>query len=128
MKLDKTQINALAGKIARDINDERVLEYNKLVEAKIIELQDKLDHDFIVLDAALSKLPIKTEIKVIIEYPTGSTSYPKGSKISRYTAQPFFTLRQVLPERIREDLILETIEDHQTIETLINKIKSKYAI
>ncbi len=127
MKLDKTQINALANKIAREINEERTTQYNKLVDAKIIELQDKLDHDFIVLDAALSKLPIKTKVEVMIEYPSGYTSYSKGNKVSRYTAQQFFKSSQVSLDIIKEDLILETIEETD-INSLITKIKNKYAI
>jgi len=127
MKLDKTQINALANKIAREINEIKTADYNKLVDAKIIELQDKLDHDFIVLDAALSKLPIKTKVEVMIEYPSGYTNYSKGGKVSRYTAAQFFKLNQVSLDIIKEDLILETIEETD-INSLIIKIKNKYAI
>jgi flagellar basal body P-ring protein FlgI len=126
MKLDKTQINALAAKIAREINEERTAQYNKLVDAKIIELQDKLDHDFIVLDAALSKLPIKTKVEVIIEYPNGSTYCSKGNKVSRYIAQQFFKSSAVLLDRIKEDLILETIGEHENLQSLITTIKQKY--
>lgn len=126
MKLDKTQINALANKIAREINEIKTADYNKLVDAKVIELQDKLDHDFAVLEATLSKLPIKTDIRVMIESPAGSTSYNKGNRVSVHAARQFFTLKTLSTDQVREDLILETIEDHQTLESLINKIKNKY--
>lgn len=126
MKLDNKQINAVATKLAREINESNSLILNEQINKKLIELQDKLDHDFIVIKAALSKLPIKVDIRVILEYPGGSTYFQEGQKVTKYQAEKFFKFVSPDINRIKEDIIIEQIEDHKSLESLINTIKNKY--
>lgn len=126
MKLDKTQINAIANRIAREINAVRQQQYNAALVEKMKELQNKIDHDFTVIKAALEKLPIKTDIRVIIEYPGGNYYVSSGHKITKHEAQKHITVSYVDVNIIKEDIIIEQFEDHQSLESLINTIKNKY--
>ena len=126
MKLDKTQINAIANRIAREINAARQQQYNAALVEKMKELQNKIDHDFTVIKAALANFPIKTRIQVLIELPKDQHYVSEGHKITQYEASRFLTLDTVKVDIIKEDIIIEQIEDHQTLESLINTIKNKY--
>lgn len=126
MKLDKTQISAIANRIAREINAVRQQQYNAALVEKMKELQNKIDHDFTVIKAALVNFPIKTRIQVLIDVPKDQYYVSEGHKITQYEASRFLTLDTVSADRIKEDIIIEQIEDHQTLESLINTIKNKY--
>ena len=126
MKLDKTQISAIANRIAREINAVRQQQYNAALVEKMKELQNKIDHDFTVIKAALANFPIKTRIQVLIELPEDQYYVSEGHKITQHEASRFLTLDTVSADRIKEDIIIEQIEDHQTLESLINTIKNKY--
>lgn len=126
MKLDKTQINAIANRIAREINAARQQQYNDALAKKRQELQDKIDHDFTVIKAALANFPIKIRVQVLIEIPNDHYYVSEGHKITQYEASRFLTLDTVKVDIIKEDIIIEQIEDHQTLESLINTIKNKY--
>lgn len=126
MKLDKTQINAIANRIAREINAVRQQQYNAALVEKMKELQNKIDHDFTVIKAALANFPIKTRIQVLIELPEDQYYVSEGRKITQHEASRFLTLDTVKVDIIKEDIIIEQIEDHQTLESLINTIKNKY--
>lgn len=125
MKLDKTQINALAGKIAREINIIKQQEYDVIFRQKKQEMQSKVDADLTFVEALLSKSPVTVSYQV---HSFPKCMFGKDGKVSDYQVRDHFDIsnKSVTQEQIREDLILETIEDHQTLESLIQTIKNKY--
>jgi len=125
MKLDKTQINALAGKIAREINIIKQQEYDSIFQQKKQEMQSKVDADLTFVEALLSKSPVYVAYQV---YSFPNCTFGKSGKVSDYQVQNHFGLinKAITQEQIREDLILETIEDYQTLDSLIQTIKNKY--
>ena len=124
MKLDNKQINALASKIAREIFVIKQQEYNTLIESKKIEMQSKVDADLIFVEALLSKSPVAVTFE-IHSFP--KMTFRKGSKVGDYQVREHFGIKLESPtqEQIKEDLILETIEETD-INSLINTIKNKY--
>ena len=127
MKLDKTQINALAGKIAREINVVKQQEYDIIFQQKKQEMQSKVDADLTFVEALLSKSPVYVAYQV---YSFPNCTFGKSGKVSDFQVRNHFNIssESVTQEQVREDLILETIEDHENLESLITTIKNKYGI
>lgn len=125
MKLNQTQISALASKITREINDERTAKHKIVLAEKIRELQMKFDADCDVVKATLSRVNLKVSFKIHVNgTDTWGNMLEPGTKIkdSHITDCP---LKLVTFDAIREDIILTTIEETD-INSLINTIKNKY--
>lgn len=119
MKLDKQQIQALAEKISREINDS-IANLNKEIKVKHRSLVEK-------------KLSLK-ENKSLGEYFTQiSGSYERngivGYIVKKYQSDfdklPVEDTRKVSQDQIRTEIILETIESDD-LKEIVAKIKAKY--
>lgn len=125
MKLNQTQISALASKITREINDERTAKHKIVLAEKIRELQMKFDADCDVVKATLSRVSLLIRFQVSINGKDDHYSMLEpGTEIKEKHIKDC-PLKLVTFDTIKEDIILTTIEETD-INSLINTIKNKY--
>jgi hypothetical protein len=129
MKLTNQEINALANKITREVNDSSQAKY-KLKEDKIKqEIINKVMRDIADVEQCLA--PLSVTVNYAIESYPGIFFNSQDSSISQYSisriaATILSKKESVSQEQVKEDLIVAMIDSDSTLETLIQTLKAKY--
>lgn len=128
MKLNNSEVNALASRISREINAVKKESYKVLFDKKKKELINKInaDIDYVIASIKTNQINFKIEVESFPKEMPGKY-FALDKHLYESDIKLFIDpLVLVDEQQIKEDLIIGQIEPNTTLDSLIQTIKNKY--